>query len=101
MKTREATRPAGDQDGAFRRWFNHSLLPAKVILPAIGLLEEPRQNYEFGKTILVVDDDPVTLKAISMKLSSAGYAVCPAVDGAEAISIVRRQKPELILMDIN
>lgn len=51
--------------------------------------------------ILIVDDDQVIIKAMSMKLVSAGYEVVTAVDGTEAISAARNEKPELILLDIN
>lgn len=50
--------------------------------------------------ILVVDDDPVVVKALSMKLQSKGFAVCTAMDGAEAVKQVREQKPSLVLLDI-
>jgi len=50
--------------------------------------------------ILVVDDNPVTLKALSLALEPKGYEVFTAVDGPEAFTIVRREKPDLILLDI-
>lgn len=52
------------------------------------------------KKILVVDDNPVTLKALSLALEPKGYEVFTAVDGPEAFTIVRREKPDLILLDI-
>lgn len=36
-----------------------------------------------------------------MKLESEGYAVVTAVDGAEALRLLREEKPDLILLDIN
>ncbi len=53
------------------------------------------------KRILVVDDSPVVLKALSMKLKPAGYDVHTASDGAEALGKIRRDKPDLILLDIS
>jgi len=53
------------------------------------------------KKILVVDDDRVVVKALSLKLNSKGYEVLTARDGSEAISSVRQQKPDLILLDIS
>ncbi|MGA9777888.1 MAG: response regulator [Verrucomicrobiia bacterium] len=53
-----------------------------------------------AKKILVVDDDPVILKALSFALEHSGYEVLTAVDGPEAFSIVRRNRPDLILLDI-
>ena len=53
------------------------------------------------KSILVVDDNHVILKTLSMKLTGCGYDVFTAEDGAEAVSTVRRSKPDLILLDLS
>lgn len=53
------------------------------------------------KKILVVDDSPIILKTISMKLKSHGYDVLTAADGATAVSTARRERPDLILLDIS
>src|SRR5271165_3567098 len=52
------------------------------------------------KRILVVDDDPVFVKAISLKLRSEGFDVLTAEDGGSTLSAVRQGKPDLILLDI-
>jgi DNA-binding response OmpR family regulator len=53
-----------------------------------------------AKKILVVDDDRVILKALSMVLTLQGYDVFVATDGPEAVNIVSREKPDLIVLDI-
>jgi CheY-like chemotaxis protein len=53
-----------------------------------------------AKKILVVDDDEVILKTLSITLSSNGYYVYLASDGPEAIRVVTREKPDLILLDL-
>ena len=53
------------------------------------------------KTILIVDDNEVILKTVSLKLQGAGYKVVTALDGAEAVAAVRRDAPDLILLDIS
>ena len=53
------------------------------------------------KRILVVDDNAVILKTLSLKLTSNGYDVMTAEDGADAVSTARREKPDLILLDIS
>jgi len=53
------------------------------------------------KTILIVDDDRVVQQALALKLKASGYDVLEAEDGAAAVSTVRRQKPDLILLDIS
>lgn len=52
------------------------------------------------KKLLVVDDNEVIVKTISVKLQSAGFQVFTAMDGAEAVSQVRKEKPDLILLDL-
>jgi CheY-like chemotaxis protein len=54
-----------------------------------------------SKKILIVDDDAVILRTTSFKLRSQGYAVVTAIDGASAIQAVRREKPNLILLDLS
>ncbi len=53
------------------------------------------------KRILIVDDSTIILKTLSMKLKSNGYEVLTAADGGTAVSLVRREKPDLILLDIS
>jgi len=55
---------------------------------------------ERGK-ILIVDDDAVFLKALTLKLESQGYAVATGVDGADALRALRDEQPDLVLLDIN
>ena len=51
--------------------------------------------------ILVVDDSPVILKTLSMKLTANGYDVITAEDGGTAVGLVRNQKPDLVILDIS
>jgi CheY-like chemotaxis protein len=60
----------------------------------------PTQQAGTPAKILVVDDNEVVVKTISLKLKGAGYQVATAQDGAQAMSVVRMEKPDLILLDI-
>jgi len=53
------------------------------------------------KKILVIDDNEIILKTTSMKLQSAGYQVFTALDGSEGVAAVRKEKPDLVLLDIS
>ena len=53
-----------------------------------------------GKKILVVDDDQIILKTLSIVLISNGYQVFTATDGPGAASIVTQERPDLILLDL-
>ena len=50
--------------------------------------------------VLVVDDNPLNLKLTRILLAGEGYEVKTAVDGQEALDVLRSFHPRLILMDI-
>lgn len=50
--------------------------------------------------ILVVDDDPDILEAISMILESQGYKVATARDGVEGLANLKADKPDLMILDL-
>ena len=53
------------------------------------------------KKILVVDDNEIVVKTLSLKLQGAGYQVITALDGSEAVAAARKETPDLILLDIS
>lgn len=50
--------------------------------------------------ILVVDDDMILREMYEARLKEEGYVIVGASDGEEALSKVKSEKPELILLDI-
>ncbi len=50
--------------------------------------------------ILIVDDEPDTLKILSDRLRMYGYEILTASDGIEALEKVKEMSPELVLLDI-
>jgi two-component system, OmpR family, KDP operon response regulator KdpE len=52
-------------------------------------------------TILVVDDESQIRRVLRATLSSNGYNVIEAKDGQEAIEMVIREHPDLILLDVS
>ena len=52
------------------------------------------------KLILVVDDDPDLVEAISMKLVSENYRVAKAYDGNQAWDRIKQERPHLIILDV-
>lgn len=52
------------------------------------------------KKILIVEDDELNRKLFQSILHEAGYDVLSASNGDEEISIMRRESPDLILLDI-
>jgi two-component system response regulator GlrR len=51
--------------------------------------------------ILVVDDNPIIQRTIYFVLRDRGYQVSICGELAEALSLVQKEKPNLILLDIN
>ena len=52
------------------------------------------------KKILIVEDNPQNMKVELMALRPHGYILLQATDGEEALQIAMRDKPDLIIMDI-
>lgn len=50
--------------------------------------------------MLVVDDDRTNVEHVKNGLAHFGYAFVEANDGAQALSALREQKPDLIIMDV-
>jgi len=51
-------------------------------------------------TVLVVDDDALIVKMISMTLKASGYDVITAANGQEGLKIAYGYDPDVILLDI-
>lgn len=52
------------------------------------------------KLILVVDDDPDLVEAVSMKLEAKNFRVAKAYDGVEAMERIKEEKPALVILDV-
>lgn len=52
-------------------------------------------------TILVVDDEPQIRRVLRATLSSRGYVIVDAKTGEEGIELMRKDKPDLVLLDVN
>ncbi|MFH1891887.1 MAG: response regulator [Candidatus Zixiibacteriota bacterium] len=50
--------------------------------------------------ILVVDDEPELVRAVSMRLRAEGYDVLTAMDGMQATNVAMRETLDLIILDI-
>ncbi len=76
---------------------NRSRHDEPIRLPGLACVPEEIRS----KKILIVDDDAVILKTLSLKLERVGYQVTTAADGSDAIRCMRDEKPDLILLDIH
>jgi DNA-binding response OmpR family regulator len=71
---------------AFRHWMPAAIHYKKTIMTK--------------DKILIVEDEPFLLDMYKMKFKQGGFEVISATDGEEAIKISRREKPDIILLDI-
>jgi two-component system, OmpR family, alkaline phosphatase synthesis response regulator PhoP len=53
-----------------------------------------------AERILVVDDDPELVRLLGAYLKQAGFQVLTAYDGEGALHILRRERPDLVLLDL-
>ena len=50
--------------------------------------------------ILVVEDDETLQSVLKYNLTKEGYTVLTASDGLQALDITRREKPDLLILDL-
>ena len=53
-----------------------------------------------NRKILVIEDDPSTLRLIKYTLQQEGYQVLPAPNGLEGLRKARSEQPDLIILDV-
>lgn len=54
-----------------------------------------------GNRVLVVDDEPEVVSVIREALTSEGFSVLSARDGAECLRKVESGQPDLVILDVN
>lgn len=100
---------------AHRRLLKDSCTPAMVIQAVRELLAAPpvpgdatpnALNQTVGakttkcRTVAFVEDNPVVLMAYRNRLEAGGFHVEPAQDGLEAMKILARQVPDVVVLDL-
>ncbi len=60
----------------------------------------PTNNPFKEKTILIVDDEPDIRNLLRQEITEKGYHVREAINGKEAIKNIRKQQPDLIILDV-
>ena len=53
-----------------------------------------------SKHILLVDDDALLRRSLDFNLNQAGYRVSTAANAEDALAVARRDRPDLVLLDI-
>lgn len=63
-------------------------------------LAKTGDNPDHGRCVLIVDDDALNLKLFATSLSRRGYRVLLAMDGRRGLDLAQRERPDLIMMDV-
>jgi two-component system, OmpR family, alkaline phosphatase synthesis response regulator PhoP len=50
--------------------------------------------------ILCADDDPDILALLALRLEGAGFRVAQAVDGEQALTLIRELQPSVVVLDV-
>jgi CheY-like chemotaxis protein len=53
-----------------------------------------------AKKILIIDDDPIIVDYLVALFQDNGYETCTASSGTEGMDILRKEKPDLITLDL-
>jgi len=53
-----------------------------------------------SKKILIVEDNPQNMRLVEMALSAESYFLLEATNGEEALEIAKKERPDLIIMDV-
>jgi len=59
------------------------------------------RNTETAKKVLIVDDEPAVVSYLEMLLRDHGYETRSAANGQEALDLVRRERPDLVTLDVS
>ena len=54
-----------------------------------------------SKKVLIIDDEAHIRRVIELKLKKKGYQVLMAQDGEEGLHMIKEQKPDVVITDLN
>lgn len=54
-----------------------------------------------SKKVVCVEDNPQNMRLVRKILTGAGYHILEAVTGAEGYELIVRERPDVVLMDVN
>ena len=73
---------------------------APVAAAPIERRSRKRINTHKGRRILIIDDSPTIVGALRKMLRSAGCITLEAADAESGLELIRKEKPELVFLDI-
>lgn len=67
--------------------------------PQFGVPGQAPGSPQAGAIILLIDDEPVARLSLAGRLKHMGYRVLEASNGVEGLDVIRRERPDLIIVD--
>lgn len=52
------------------------------------------------KKLIIVEDDAILLKALNVEMLGSGFEVFSAINGEAGLDLIKKEKPDLILLDL-
>ena len=95
-KIRAARREGGGSEFSFSIELPVVMTNLAQLAPAQSV--EPAETYR--PNVLVAEDNPVNRRLLEVMLTKQGYMVRSAEDGVQALAEVERERPEILLLDI-
>jgi CheY-like chemotaxis protein/signal transduction histidine kinase len=96
-----------DRAAAMPESFDATLLkPVELaqLVEAVGrylpLPSRAEDSFGVGKSVLVVDDDPIQLKLVRLRLEHVGFDVMTASDRQTALEVAQSHPPDVVLCDV-
>src|SRR6516225_5282712 len=74
--------------------------PVHGLILRVAMIKEAAGKNDMSKRILVVDDQPDNRQIIRDMLAPTEFEITEAENGEEALAAIAKQRPDLILMDI-
>lgn len=72
----------------------------EVLARVIQRVAQSHARGQRGRTVLVIDDDPVILELMEAVLRPEGFEVLKAKDGRHGLQIARERNPALVVLDL-
>jgi len=67
---------------------------------ALAATTELQNRPDTDALVLVAEDDPIALESLQELLTMAGYRTAAASDGSQVVEMVRRLRPDTVLLDV-
>jgi CheY-like chemotaxis protein len=77
------------------------IVDSQTATAAITPAAQPGPKGQVRSRILIADDEPITRMLVKFLLEREHYDVLEATNGDEAVEIALRERPDLVLIDLN